>query len=90
VFGSGFLALPRFVASNATDLESSLADPALRGDDPLAAYTWLQRMERVRAPLARFCLPFREAEVLGKGVALRLSLSQIRTSRVNAGWDSTC
>ena len=77
VFGSGFVALPRFVAANASDVQQSLADAALAGDDPLAAYTWLQRMERVREPLARFARPLREAEVLGRTIRLELSLAQI-------------
>jgi hypothetical protein len=77
VFGSGFLALPRFSASNASEVEAALADPALGGDDPLVAYTWLQRMERVREPLARFSRPIREAEVLGSAVRLELSLAQV-------------
>ncbi len=77
VFGAGFLALPRFTAANADDVEASLADPALGGDDPLAAYTWLQRMERVRAPLARFTRPLREAQVLGHSEMLDLAIAQI-------------
>jgi hypothetical protein len=77
VFGSGFIALPRFIASNASEVEASLADAALAGDDPLAAYTWLQRMERVRGPLARLGRPLREAEVLGSVVRLELSLAQV-------------
>ncbi|HEX6052710.1 MAG TPA: hypothetical protein VFZ21_25770, partial [Gemmatimonadaceae bacterium] len=77
VFGPGFVALPRFVAANAGDVEQSLADAALAGEDPLAAYTWLQRMERVREPLARFGRPLREAEVLGRTVRLALSLAQV-------------
>ncbi len=77
VFGPGFLALPRFVASNASEVEDSRADVALAGDDPLAVYTWLQRMERVRAPLARFGRPLREAEVLGNGLRLELSVAQV-------------
>jgi hypothetical protein len=77
VFGSGFVALPRFVASNAADLAASRADAALGGDDPLAAYTWLQRMERVREPLARFGRPIREAEALGGSVRLDLSVAQV-------------
>ncbi len=76
VFGSGFMALPRFTASNAADVEASSADAALGGDDPLAAYTWMQRMERVRVPLARFARPMREAEVLGRG-HLQLTIAQV-------------
>jgi hypothetical protein len=77
VFGSGFIALPRFIASNASEVEASLADAALAGDDPLAVYTWLQRMERVREPLARLARPLREAEVLGRVVRLELSVAQV-------------
>jgi hypothetical protein len=75
-FGSGFIALPRFTASNAADIEASMADAALGGDDALAAYTWMQRMERVRVPLARFARPMREAEVLGSG-HIKLALAQV-------------
>jgi hypothetical protein len=78
VFGPGFLALPRFTAANAADVSASLADAgALRGDDPLAAYTWMQRMERVRTPLARLGRPLREAEVLGGKKMLDLSIAQV-------------
>ena len=78
VFGPGFVALPRFTAANAADVSASIADAdALRGDDPLAAYTWLQRMERVRTPLARLGRPLREAEVLGSAEVLDLSIAQV-------------
>jgi hypothetical protein len=73
VFGPGYLALPRFVAPNAAELEASLADAdALVGDDPLAAYTWLQRMSRVRLPLSRMGRALQGAEVLRTGEALDL------------------
>ena len=71
VFGTGFLALPRFTAANADDLAASRGDPTLGGDDPLAAYTWLQRMERVRPPLARMTRPLQHAQVLGRDAASR-------------------
>jgi hypothetical protein len=78
VFGPGFLALPRFTAANANDLAASLADAAsLRAGDPLAAYTWLLRMERVRPALTRLGRPLREAEALGTGESLNLSIAQI-------------
>jgi hypothetical protein len=77
VFGTGFLALPRFTAANADDLSDSLADVALGGEDPLAAYTWLQRMERVRPPLARMTRPLRHAQVLGRAERLDLRLAQV-------------
>jgi hypothetical protein len=76
VFGNGFVALPRFTASNAADVEASIANAALGGDDALAAYTWMQRMERVRVPLARFARPMREAEVLGSG-RIKLTIAQV-------------
>ncbi len=77
VFGSGFLACPRFRAATATDLRSSLDDAALLADDPLAAYTWWQRMERIRPPLARVGLVLREAEILGGAVTLDLAVTQV-------------
>ncbi len=78
VFGDGFLALPRFAALNAAELAASRGDAeALLGDDPLAAYTWLQRMERVRAPLARMARPLREAELLGAAERLDLAVLQV-------------
>jgi hypothetical protein len=77
VFGTGFLALPRFAASNADDLAGSLADVALGGADPLAAYTWLQRMERVRPPLARMTRPLHHAQVLGRPETLGLRVAQV-------------
>ena len=77
VFGAGFLALPRFTAANAGDLAASVADPALEGEDPLASYTWLQRMERVRPPLARMTRPLQHAQVLGRDLALDLRVAQV-------------
>jgi hypothetical protein len=78
VFGPGFLALPHFTAANAADVAASRADAgALLGDDQLAAYTWLTRMSRVRAPLAAMGHAFVEAEVLKTGEALDLAVAQI-------------
>lgn len=78
VFGPGFLTTPRFRCATAADLGASIADAvSLRGGDEFAAYTWLQRMERVRPSLGRFSLVLREAEVLGTGEALRLSIAQV-------------
>ena len=78
VFGPGLLALPRFRAANAADLAASRADAAaLLGGDPLAADTWTQRMERVRVPLARMGRPLAEAEALGTGAALDLTVAQV-------------
>ncbi|MCU0256165.1 MAG: hypothetical protein MUF56_05800, partial [Solirubrobacteraceae bacterium] len=75
VFGPGFLALPRFSAANADELAASRADAAsLHPGDPLAPWTWLQRMERVRPALARLARPLRQAELLGReGLALAVA-----------------
>jgi hypothetical protein len=75
VFGPGFLALPRFSAANAGELAASRADAAsLHPGDPLAPWTWLQRMERVRPALARLARPLRQAELLGQeGLALAVA-----------------
>jgi hypothetical protein len=76
VFGAGFLALPRFTAANAAEVEASIDDAALVGGDALAAYTWLTRMSRVREPLARLSHALGEAEVLG-GPGLELRVAQV-------------
>jgi hypothetical protein len=78
VFGAGFLALPQFTAANAADVIASRADVAsLLGDDPLAGYTFVQRMERVRPPLARMGGALRAAEVLRTGETLDLAVAQV-------------
>ena len=65
VFGPSFLALPRFGVPPDAEVAASAADAdALLGGDPLAAHTWLTRMERVREPLARLTRVAREIEVL--------------------------
>ncbi len=76
VFGSGFLALPRFTAANAEEVADSVADVALGGEDRHAAYTWLQRMERVRPPLARMTRPLRHSQILGH-TPLDLRIAQV-------------
>ena len=75
LLGPGFVALPRFIAPDAEDLVASRDDPALAGDDPLVAETWLMRLERVREPLMRLGIALREAEALG-GMPMRLGLAQ--------------
>ncbi|MCA8880540.1 MAG: hypothetical protein KDA73_11415 [Rhodobacteraceae bacterium] len=78
VFGAGFLALPRFAVANVPELAASRADAAalLRGD-PLAALTWLLRMERVRPALARMTRVLREAEVLDSAEVLAPEVAQV-------------
>lgn len=76
VFGPGFVAVPRFAASTAADLTASVTDPALT-DDPLAAETWLLRMERLRPALARFGTATRAAQVLGGTHSALVQLAQV-------------
>ena len=78
IFGEAFVALPPFSCESAADITASLADrEALHGDEPLAAYTWLSRMERVREPLAHLGHALRAAEVLGTAETLRLGVAQL-------------
>lgn len=83
LLGPGFVALPRFLASD--ELVSSRDDPALVGQDPLVAETWLMRLERVREPLMRLGVALREAEALG-GVPLPLGVVQT-PHRPGAAWN---
>lgn len=85
LLGPGFVALPHFLPPDVDDLVSSRDDPALAGDDPLVADTWLMRLERVREPLMRIGVALREAEALG-GARLRLGLVQT-PHRPGAAWN---
>ena len=85
LLGPGFVALPRFLAPDAAELVASRDDPALVGEDPLVAETWLMRLERVREPLMRLGVALREAEALG-GTPLRLGLAQT-PHRPGAAWN---
>jgi hypothetical protein len=78
VFGSSFLAMPRFTCENADELENALAaNEQVQGGDPLNVYTWFTRAARVREPLARWSAPLSAAEVLGTGESLRLKVALI-------------
>jgi len=78
VFGPAFVALPRFSCGNGADIAQSLADRSgLLGDDPFAAYTWFQRMERVRAPLTQLGFAVRGAELLRHPERLQLDVAQL-------------
>jgi hypothetical protein len=78
VFGSSFLAMPRFTCENADELENALAaNEQVQGGDPLNVYTWFTRAARVREPLARWSAPLSAAEVLGTGESLRLKVAQL-------------
>ena len=85
LLGPGALVLPRFVPSNAAELSASRDDPALADEEPLAAETWLTRLERVREPLMRLGIALREAEAMG-GMRLALSLAQV-PHRPGAAWN---
>ncbi len=86
LLGPGFVALPRFIATTAPDLVASRDDPALTGDDPLAAEVWLTRMERVREPLRRMTIALREAEAFG-GPAFTVGAAQV-PHRAGAVWNA--
>jgi hypothetical protein len=77
IFGKSFVALPRFTAANAVELEMALADSLDAQDgDPLASVTWFQRMARVREGVARLNDSLSYAEALG-GEKLKLSVAQL-------------
>jgi hypothetical protein len=78
VFGKAFVALPRFAAGNAAELEQAFADSVkLQDNDPLAAVTWFQRAARVRDGVAKLDAALRYAEVLSAGESLKLTLGQL-------------
>jgi hypothetical protein len=77
VFGPGFVAVPVFRAGTAADLEAGHRSAALLADDPLAPYTWLTRLERVRPALERFTMPYTLAGALGSGAGLDLSVAHV-------------
>lgn len=85
LLGPGTVVLPRFLPPDAADLVASRNDPALAGDDPLFAETWLTRVERVREPLMRLGIALREAEAMG-GASLALDLAQV-PHRPGAAWN---
>lgn len=77
IFGKSFVALPRFTATNAVELEMALADSLDAQDgDPLASTTWFRRMARVREGAARLSDSLGYAEALG-GEKLKLSVAQL-------------
>ena len=80
VFGSAFVVLPHFsfASAAATELTTALsASVQAMGGDPLAANTWFARSTRVRDTVARFGTCMRNAEVLGTGDRLKLSVAQL-------------
>jgi hypothetical protein len=78
VFGKAFIVLPRFQASNATELEKALAGSTrLQDGDPLTAVTWFQRMARVREGVARLNATLGYSEALDSGEKLELTIAQL-------------
>ncbi len=78
VFGKAFVVLPRFSASNATELATALADTVkVQDGDPFAALTWFRRMARVRDGAARLNQALTYAEALGSGERPALSIAQL-------------
>lgn len=80
VFGSAFVVLPHFsfASAAATELTTALsASVQAMAGDPLAANTWFARSTRVRDTVARFGTCMRNAEVLGTGDRLKLSVAQL-------------
>jgi hypothetical protein len=81
VFGSGFVAMPRFVCANGSELaNANAASVALQDGNPLAAYSWFVRTERVRESLSSLGSAMQGAEVLRTGDKLHLSVAQLPVS----------
>jgi hypothetical protein len=67
VLGRGFKVVPRFTASNATELAKSFGDSTgLQGGDAGAAATWFTRAARVRDGVARLEGVLQYAAALGR------------------------
>lgn len=77
VFGRGFVPLPRVEAVATAELRASARDPALTADDPVAAYTWLLKMARLRPGLNRLDLLLSEAEGAGSLERVSLAVAQL-------------
>jgi hypothetical protein len=78
VFGKAFVVLPRFMAANAEELSTALADSVkVQDGDPFAANTWFLRMARVRDGVARLNDALTYAEALGTGEKLNLTVAQL-------------
>ena len=77
MFGPGFVAVPVFRAATGADLWPGTSpwrcSPTIRS----AAYTWMTRMERVRPGLARLTMPYGQADALGTGPRLDLSVAHV-------------
>jgi hypothetical protein len=80
VFGQSFVVLPQFGCNTtaAAELKTALAaSTQTQGGDALAANTWFARHAWVRDAVARAATCLRNAEVLGTGDRLNLSVAQL-------------
>lgn len=78
VFGKAFVVLPRFVATNASELKQALANSTkLQDNDPLASTTWFQRVARVRDGASRLNAALSYAEAVDGGEKLKLTVAQL-------------
>ena len=78
VFGSSFVILPRFTASNSSELQEALANSEnIQDGDPLQSVTWFQRVARVREGIARLKSSLTYAEVLKTGTQINLQVIQL-------------
>jgi hypothetical protein len=78
IFGGDFLALPRFALADATDLQQSLAATSeLQVGNPLAVYSWMQQVQRVREPIARLTASLHAAEAAGADERPQLKVAQL-------------
>jgi hypothetical protein len=78
VFGSGFVALPRFTTERGAELKASLgASKSLLGGDALAVLPWLARMQRVREGVARLSTSLHLAEATGAGESVDFKVAQV-------------
>jgi hypothetical protein len=67
VFGAGFPVVALFTVADSAQLTQSAADPALLGDDGLAAAAWLTQHALVRPAASRLVGALTAVEMLGGG-----------------------
>jgi hypothetical protein len=78
VFGKAFVVLPRFIPTNAGELQKALADSTkLQDGDPLVSATWFQRVARVRDGANRLNAALTYAEAVNTGEKLKLTIAQL-------------
>lgn len=86
IFGKAFVVLPRFTATNVTEVQQALANSTnVQDGDPFAAITWCQRLAHVRDGVSRFNALLNYSEILKTGEKLNLSVAQLPFS-LNDHW----